>query len=99
MMIIYGSSISPFVRKVVAFAAEKGLEFKAKGVVLNSQDPTSGRRAHSEDAGPARRRLHAGRFERDRDLPGCVEARPPLIPSEPRARGKAIWWMSSPTPF
>jgi len=38
-MIIYGSSVSPYVRKVVAFAAEKGLEFKVKGVTLNSQDP------------------------------------------------------------
>jgi len=38
-MIVYGSSVSPYVRKVVAFAAEKGLEFKVKGVTLNSQDP------------------------------------------------------------
>lgn len=38
-MIVYGSSVSPYVRKVVAFAAEKGLEIKVKGVTLGSQDP------------------------------------------------------------
>jgi glutathione S-transferase len=38
-MIVYGSSVSPYVRKVVAFAAEKGLEIKVKGVTLGSQEP------------------------------------------------------------
>ena len=29
-MILYGSSLSPFVRKVLAFAAEKGIELEAR---------------------------------------------------------------------
>ena len=29
-MIVYGSSLSPFVRKVLAFAAEKGIEVELK---------------------------------------------------------------------
>ncbi len=38
-MIVYGSSLSPFVRKVVAFAAEKGIELEVKPVGPGSQDP------------------------------------------------------------
>ena len=29
-MIVYGSSLSPYVRKVIAFAAEKGIEIELK---------------------------------------------------------------------
>ena len=38
-MIVYGSSISPFVRKVLAFAAEKGLEVELKPSGLGNKDP------------------------------------------------------------
>ena len=38
-MILYGSSMSPFVRKVLAFAAEKGIELEVKQVGLGSTDP------------------------------------------------------------
>ncbi|RYF98192.1 MAG: glutathione S-transferase family protein, partial [Caulobacteraceae bacterium] len=38
-MILYGSSISPFVRKVLAFAAEKGVTLEHKPLGLGSQDP------------------------------------------------------------
>ena len=31
-MIVYGSSLSPFVRKVIAFASEKGIELELKPV-------------------------------------------------------------------
>ena len=38
-MIVYGSSLSPFVRKVLAFAAEKGIEVESRPVGLGSEDP------------------------------------------------------------
>ena len=39
MMKLYGSSISPFVRKVLAFAAEKGIEIERERVGLGNEDP------------------------------------------------------------
>ena len=38
-MIVYGASLSPFVRKVLAFAAEKGIEVEHKPLGLGSDDP------------------------------------------------------------
>ncbi len=93
MMIVYGSSISPFVRKVVAFATEKGLEFKAKGVVLNSLEPDF-RAASPFGKMPA---LRDGDYllADSSAIVAYMEAlkpKPALIPAEARARGRAIWW-------
>ena len=38
-MIVYGSSMSPFLPKVLASAAEKGIEVEARPVGFASQDP------------------------------------------------------------
>ena len=92
-MIVYGSSISPFVRKVLAFAAEKGLEVELRGMGLGSQDPEF---------------LEASPFGkmpgfRDGDFAisdssaivhylDAIKAEPQLIPSGPRARARAIWF-------
>ena len=38
-MILYGNSMSPFVRKVLAFAAEKGIELDVRNASLGSTDP------------------------------------------------------------
>mgnify|MGYP006211470151 CR=1 FL=1 len=38
-MIVYGSSLSPFVRKVLAFAAEKGIEVELKAIGLANREP------------------------------------------------------------
>jgi glutathione S-transferase len=60
-MILYGSSLSPFVRKVLAFAAEKGIEVELKGQdqLARARWPAK-RRVHrrqpgAQDAGAARR--------------------------------------------
>ncbi len=37
-MILYGSSFSPFVRKVMVYGAEKGLAFETKNIGLGSDD-------------------------------------------------------------
>lgn len=93
MIIIYGSSLSPFVRKVVAFAAEKALEFKAKGVTLGSIDPEF-RAASPFGKMPA---LRDGDYllADSSAIVAYMDALKPdpaLIPPAPRARGKAIWW-------
>ncbi|HEY0165295.1 MAG TPA: glutathione S-transferase N-terminal domain-containing protein, partial [Sphingomicrobium sp.] len=38
-MILYGSSLSPFVRKVLAFAAEKSIDLEVRPVGLADQTP------------------------------------------------------------
>jgi glutathione S-transferase len=92
-MIVYGSSLSPFVRKVLAFAAEKELAVELKPTGLGSQDPDF---------------LEASPFGkmpgfRDGDFAisdstaivtylDAIKPEPRLIPEEPRARARAIWF-------
>nr|WP_326525285.1 glutathione S-transferase family protein [Sphingomonas sp.] len=92
-MIVYGSTLSPFVRKVMAFLAEKGLEAELKPAGL-------GRGGPDFDAASPFRKMPA--FSDD-DFTLCdssaivayLEAKHPdpnLIPAEPRARGRTIWF-------
>jgi len=92
-MILYGSSLSPFVRKVLAFAAEKSIELDVKPVGPGDQNPDF-RAASPFGKMPA---LVDGDFS----LPDSsaivhyLEARhpePTLIPSDPRLRAKTIWF-------
>jgi len=92
-MIVYGSSISPFVRKVLAFGAEKGLALELKGIGLGSQDPDF---------------LASSPFRKmpgfsDGDFSICdssaivtyleaVKPEPNLIPTEAKARARTIWY-------
>jgi len=92
-MIIYGSTVSPYVRKTVAFATEKGLEFTVKGVGLGSQDPEF-REASPFGKIPA---LRDGDYLLPDSTAICLymealKPDPVLIPTDPRARGKAMWW-------
>lgn len=92
-MIVYGSSLSPFVRKVLAFAAEKGIEIELKPSGLGNKDPEF---------------LEASPFGkmpgfRDGDFAisdssaivaylDAVKPEPNLIPTEARARARTIWF-------
>ncbi len=92
-MIVYGSSMSPFVRKVLAFGAEKGIELESKPLGLGSDDPEF---------------LQASPFKkipgfRDGDFAisdssaiiHYLEAKhpePEMIPTEPEARARTIWF-------
>jgi glutathione S-transferase len=94
-MIIYGSSMSPYVRKVVAFAAEKGMDFELK--------PTGEAPGHPGpdflEASPLRKMpaLRDGDFTLA-DSSAIVhyleakQAEPALIPREPELLGKTIWY-------
>ncbi|HEX8216848.1 MAG TPA: glutathione S-transferase family protein [Allosphingosinicella sp.] len=92
-MIVYGSSLSPFVRKVLAFAAEKGIEVESRPVGLGSEDP------EFREASPF------GKIPgfRDGDFAisdssaiiaylDAIKPEPNLIPADPRTRARTIWY-------
>ena len=91
-MILYGSSLSPFVRKVLAYAAEKGI---ALDVVPLGPEPNMDFRA----ASPFKKM--PALVDGDYSLADSsaiihyLEAKfpePPLIPADPKLRGKTIWF-------
>lgn len=92
-MLIYGSTMSPFVRKVVAVANEKGLAFKLKAVGMGDPDP-------AYLAASPLRKMPAidddGFTLADSSaIIHYLEAKhpaPALIPAEARARGRTVWW-------
>jgi glutathione S-transferase len=92
-MILYGSSLSPYVRKVLAFAGEKGIELDVRPTGFPNPAP------EFLEASPFRK-MPAFR-DGDYTLADSsaiihyLEARQPdpaLIPSDPRLRGKTIWF-------
>ncbi|HEY1606096.1 MAG TPA: glutathione S-transferase family protein [Allosphingosinicella sp.] len=92
-MIVYGSSLSPFVRKVLAFGAEKGIEIELRPTALGAADP------EFEEASPFRKMpgLRDGDFALadSSAIVHYLEAKvpePALIPAEPKARGRTIWY-------
>ena len=93
-MIVYGSSLSPFVRKVMAFAAEKGLD-----VELRPNAGASGPDPEFLAASPFRKipAMRHGDFALA-DSSAIVaymeklKPSPELIPAEPKAHAKAIWF-------
>ncbi len=92
-MILYGSSMSPFVRKVLAFAGEKGVELDVRPIGLGDQNPDF-RAASPFGKMPA---LVDGDFSLadSSAIVHYLEARhptPALIPAEPKLRGQCIWF-------
>jgi glutathione S-transferase len=92
-MIVFGSSFSPYVRKVLAFAAEKGIDLEVKPLGLQSDDPDF------LAASPFRKipAFQDGDF-RISDSSAiiayldAVQPEPVLIPAEPRARARTVWF-------
>jgi hypothetical protein len=92
-MILYGSSLSPFVRKVLAYAAEKGIELEVTPVAPGDPNPDF-RAASPFGKMPALRDGAFGLADSSAII-HYLEAKfpqPAMIPAEPRARGKAIWF-------
>ena len=99
-MIVYGSSLSPFVRKVLAFAAEKGVEVENIPLALGATDP------EFLSASPFRKIpafRHPGAGEDGADFTisdstaiiaylDALKPEPNLIPTEAKARARAIWY-------
>jgi glutathione S-transferase len=92
-MIVYGSSMSPFVRKVLAFAAEKGIEVESRPVGLGSNDP------EFREASPFAKipGFRDGDFAISDSSAivtylEAIRPEPALIPAEPKARARTIWY-------
>lgn len=99
-MIVYGSSLSPFVRKVLAYAAEKGIEVELKAIGLGNKEPDF---IEASPFGKMPALRHPGGGPDGGDF--CVadssaivaylealQPEPNLIPAEPRARARTIWY-------
>ena len=92
-MILYGSSMSPFVRKVIAYAAEKGIELDVQPVGVGDPNPEF-REASPFAKMPA---LADGDF-RLCDSSAIIHyletkfPEPPMIPADPQLRGRCIWF-------
>lgn len=94
-MIIYGSSLSPYVRKVLVVAAEKGIEVELR--------PTGSGFGQPSDEFQAASPLRKMPAMRDGDytladssaIIHYIETKHPdrpVIPAEPRTRGNVIWF-------
>ncbi len=92
-MIVYGVPLSPFVRKTLAYIAEKAIKVDVVPVGLGSQDPAF------REASPF------GKIPGFRDgdfaisdstaIIAYLEAKypePALIPAEPKSRARVIWY-------
>lgn len=92
-MIVYGSSMSPFVRKVLAFAAEKGIAVESRPVGLESDDPDF------LSASPFRKipAMRDGDFTISDSTAiiaymDAIKPDPALIPIDPRERSRVMWF-------
>ena len=92
-MILYGSSLSPFVRKVLAYASEKGIELDLQPTGIGDPNPEF-RKTSPFGKMPA---FSDGDFHLadSSAIIHYLEAKhpdPQLIPSDPQLRGKTIWF-------
>src|SRR5438309_10429763 len=99
-MILYGSSLSPFVRKVLAFCGDKGVEIELRPTGFPNHSP------EYLEASPFRKMpaLRDGDYTLadSSAIIHYIEAKhpdPALIPAEPRLRGQTIWYAECSDPF
>jgi len=92
-VILYGSSMSPYVRKVIAYAGEKGIDLDVQPVGIGDANPDF------------RKASPFGKMPGFTDGDYCLadssaiihylEAKhpePEMIPTDPRLRGRCIWF-------
>src|SRR5688500_14319708 len=92
-MILYGSSLSPFVRKVLAYAAEKGIELHSQPV--GPGDPNPDFRAASPFGKMPAFTDGDYRLADSSAIIHYLEAKhpqPALIPADAKLRGRTIWF-------
>lgn len=92
-MILYGSSMSPFVRKVLAFAAEKGIALELVPVGIGDQNPDF-RAASPFGKMPAFTDGDFGISDSSAIIAylDALKPEPNLIPIEAKARARCVWW-------
>lgn len=92
-MIVYGSTISPFVRKVMVFLAEKGLKAELRRAGMGQGGPDF---AAASPFGKMPAFVDGDYMLCDSTaICAYLDAQypePNLIPDDPRARGRAIWF-------
>jgi len=93
MIVIYGSSMSPFVRKAMVFALEKGIEFEAQPGGRRSPDPEFAK-ASPFGKVPA---MKDGDFLLADSTAmityfDAIKPEPNLIPTEAKARATTVWY-------
>jgi len=92
-MILYGSSLSPFVRKTMAYLSEKGLSAELKPIALQAQDPDF--RAASPFGKMPGFRDGDFAISDSTAIITYLEAKhpePALIPAAPESRARTIWY-------
>jgi glutathione S-transferase len=94
MIIIHGATLSPFVRKTVVFAAEKGLDFKLVPHAGPNGPTPEFRAASPFGKMPA---MQDGDFAISDSTAiiaymDAIKPDPNLIPTEPKARARTIWF-------
>ena len=92
-MILYGSSLSPFVRKTLAVASEKGMTLEVKPVALQAADPAF-REASPFGKMPG---FRDGDFAISDSTAiitylEAIQPEPSMIPAEPKDRARTIWY-------
>jgi glutathione S-transferase len=94
-MILYGSSLSPYARKVLVFAAEKGIELETRPTGIASDDPEF-RAASPFGKIPALRDPASDFAISDSSAIiaylDALRPEPNLIPAEPKARARCVWF-------
>jgi glutathione S-transferase len=93
MIVIYGASLSPFVRKTMVFAAEKGIAFDLQPGGVRATDPDFAK-ASPFGKIPA---MKDGDFMLADSTAiitylDAIKPEPNLIPTEAKARARAIWF-------
>ena len=98
-MIVYGSSLSPYVRKLLAYGAEKGLAFELKPSGMGRGGPDFaecspfGKMPAFRDPGADQGRDFC--ISDSTAIITYLEAKhpaPEMIPSDPIPRARTIWW-------
>lgn len=98
-MIVYGSSLSPYVRKLLAYGAEKGLSFQLKPSGMGRGGPEFaecspfGKMPAFRDPGADDGRDFC--LSDSTAIITYLEAKyptPELIPADPIGRARTIWW-------
>lgn len=93
MIVIYGSSMSPYVRKAMVFAAEKGIAYEVQPGGRMATDPAFAK-ASPFNKIPA---MKDGDFLISDSTAmityfDAIKPEPNLIPTEPKARARAVWF-------
>ncbi len=92
-MIVYGSSLSPFVRKTLAFATEKGIELTLKPIGLGAADPDFRKASpFGKMPGFVDGDFHISDSSAIITYLDAIKPEPRLIPAEPKARARTIWY-------